>query len=564
MTKARSSREGEVLAGKYRLDALLGSGGMGEVYRAENTAFGRVVAIKMLRDLYRDVPEVVDRFKQEAKAASRVRHPNVVDILDIGEAEDGTPFIVQEFLEGEDLASYVRSRGDRLSVEETARLLSPVIEAVGFAHERNVIHRDLKPENIFLARDANGRVTPKLLDFGISRIMTPDQQRMTATGMSIGTPAYMSPEQIRADTVIDARSDIWSIGVILHEILTGSLPFQSEAHSGLFVKIVTEPPVPLDVALPGAPKEIVAVVDRCLRAKIADRYASAAELLHDLRPLAGQETVAAPALAPRAPAPPPSRPDVPAPAVPDLELPMPSAKPKAAPPRQAVASASARASIDLADEIVPLSAPLDLAVQPMVHRPVARANRALRNSVDVEEPASARGFFGMAGMLVIVLVLCGAMTSFVPGGWSVVSWATMLDGKPVWISGGVPVLAVVLGIFAFVAGARAEPTSWGLIIAAPGLIADGLALAGFAVPSLPSLTGTGGLDQLERLLFPWPTMLVPLGLCLVALQAAWGAWSGYRRPSAAALGLVLAAAALFGAVEIARGAGDVTATTLAS
>jgi serine/threonine-protein kinase len=561
MTKARTSREGEVLAGKYRLDALLGSGGMGEVYRAENTAFGRVVAIKMLRDLYLDVQEVVDRFKQEAKAASRVRHPNVVDILDIGEAEDGTPFIVQEFLEGEDLASYVRSRGGRLAVEETARLLSPVVEAVGFAHERNVIHRDLKPENIFLARDAGGRVMPKLLDFGISRIMTPDQQRMTATGMSIGTPAYMSPEQIRADKVIDARSDIWSIGVILHEILTGSLPFQSEAHSGLFVKIVTEPPVPLDVALPGAPKEIVAIVDRCLRAKIADRYASAADLLRDLRPLAGQETLASPALAP-----PPVHPTAaaPAPSVPDLELPVPSAKPKPA-PRPAMPSASARSSsTDLADEIVPLSAPLDLAVQPVIHRPVARANRALRNSIDVEEPASASGFFGMAAMLVIVLVLCGVMTSFVPGGWSVVAWATMLDGKPVWISGGVPVLAVVLGVFAFVAGARAEPTSWGLIIAAPGLIADGLALAGFATPSLPSLTGTGGLDQLERLLFPWPTMLVPLGLCLVALQAAWGAWSGYRRPSAAALGLVLAAIALFSAVEIARGAGEVASVTLAS
>jgi hypothetical protein len=212
-----------------------------------------------------------------------------------------------------------------------------------------------------------------------------------------------------------------------------------------------------------------------------------------------------------------------------------------------------------------LSAPIDLAFQPVVHRPpVARANRALRDSVEEAPTTSARGFFAMAAMWAIVLVLCGVMTSFVPGGWSVVGWATLLDGKPPWIAGGVPAVAVLLGVFAFIAGVRAEPTSWGLILAAPGLIADGLALAGFAVPSLPSLTGTGGLDQLERLLFPWPTMLVPLGLCLVALRAAWGAWSGYRRPSAAALGLVLAAVALFGAVEIARGAGDVTAATLAS
>jgi hypothetical protein len=195
---------------------------------------------------------------------------------------------------------------------------------------------------------------------------------------------------------------------------------------------------------------------------------------------------------------------------------------------------------------------------------VARANRALRDSVEEEPPTSARGFFALVAMWGIVLVLCGVMTSFVPGGWSVVGWATMLDGKPVWMSGGVPVVAVVLGVLAFVAGVRAQPTSWGLLIAAPGLIADGLALAGFAVPSLPSLTGTGGLDQLVRLLFPWPTMLVALGLCVVALRAAWGAWSGYRRPSVAAVGLVLAAIALFGAVEIARGAGDVAGTTLAS
>ena len=112
-----------------------------------------------------------------------------------------------------------------------------------------------------------------------------------------------------------------------------------------------------------------------------------------------------------------------------------------------------------------------------------------------EQPTSARGFFGMAAMWVIVLALCGALTSLVPGGWSVVGWATMLDGKPAWMAGGAPALAVVLGVMAFVAGVRAQPTSWGLIVAAPGLIADGLALAGFAVPSLPSLTGTGGLDS---------------------------------------------------------------------
>ena len=186
MAKSRpSSREGTVLAGKYRLDSLLGAGGMGEVYRAENTAFGRVVAIKMLREEYVGDAEVVDRFKREAQAANLVRHPNVVDILDIGQADDGTPFIVQEFLLGEDLAAYAHAHGDRLTVEEAVTLVTPVVDAVAFAHEHHVLHRDLKPENIFLARTANG-VVPKLLDFGISRIMTAEEQRMTATGMSIG------------------------------------------------------------------------------------------------------------------------------------------------------------------------------------------------------------------------------------------------------------------------------------------------------------------------------------------------------------------------------------------
>src|ERR1700728_83204 len=212
MAKAgRSSREGEVLAGKYRLDGLLGAGGMGEVYRAENLGIGRSVAIKVLREEHGESAEVVMRFLREARAANIVRHPNVVDVLDVGQAEDGSPFIVQELLEGEDLAHYVHAQGGKLPPETAIRLLIPAIDAVAFAHARGVIHRDLKPENIFLARDHSGAVVPKLLDFGISRVVSVEEQRMTATGMSIGTPAYMSPEQIRADKVVDARTDVWSI-----------------------------------------------------------------------------------------------------------------------------------------------------------------------------------------------------------------------------------------------------------------------------------------------------------------------------------------------------------------
>ena len=365
MAKARrNSREGEVLAGKYRLDALLGAGGMGEVYRAENLGIGRAVAIKLLREEHGESSEVVMRFLREARAANIVRHPNVVDVLDIGQAEDGTPFIVQELLEGEDLAHYVHSRGGKLDVKEAVPLLLPAIDAVAFAHNRGVIHRDLKPENIFLSRGPTGAITPKLLDFGISRIVTAEEQRMTATGMSIGTPAYMSPEQIRADKVVDARSDVWAIGVILYEVLAGVLPFQSSSHSGLFVKIVTEPPVPLEVALPGVQPGMAAIVEKCLEPRADKRYASAADLARELRALAGLPQ-RAPSAHEIAPLPRSSRPDaetkgappsVVSSGVPDLELPAPKPKPKPqAPPPGPKPAPRVVVDSDLASEIVPMS-----------------------------------------------------------------------------------------------------------------------------------------------------------------------------------------------------------------
>ena len=294
MTKPRRSREGETLGGKYRLEALLGAGGMGEVYRAENIGLGRVVAIKVLREEHAESAEVVARFLREARAANIVRHPNVVDVLDIGEAEDGTPFIVQELLVGEDLAAYAHARGGRLTVDDALAIMIPAIDAVAFAHARGVIHRDLKPENIFLARDASGTRVTKLLDFGISRIMTAEEQRMTATGMSIGTPAYMSPEQIRADKIVDARTDVWSIGVILHEVLAGALPFQSDSHTGLFVKIVTELPIPLVDVVPIAPRELAVVVERCLRAARTSAMPAPTDVAKALRVVAGTAATGTP------------------------------------------------------------------------------------------------------------------------------------------------------------------------------------------------------------------------------------------------------------------------------
>ena len=204
MEQDEERRVGETLAGKYKLEALLGAGAMGAVYRATNVAIGRAVAIKVLRPEHGKNAEIVERFLREARAANIVRHPNVVDVLDIGRDDAGSPFIVQELLEGEDLSAYV-ARSGRVPVPSALDLLLPVVEAVEFAHARGVVHRDLKPENIFLAKQGS-KLVPKLLDFGISRIQESSEARLTTAGESIGTPAYMSPEQIHSSGDVDSRS----------------------------------------------------------------------------------------------------------------------------------------------------------------------------------------------------------------------------------------------------------------------------------------------------------------------------------------------------------------------
>jgi serine/threonine protein kinase len=275
-------RVGEVLASKYRLEALLGSGGMGHVYRAVNEHVGRAVAIKVLRSEHAENLQVVERFLREARAANLVRHPNVVDVLDIGKEDGGAPFIVQELLDGEDLAHFVERRGGKLPFEEVCDLLLPVIAAVAEAHAQGVVHRDIKPENVFLAKTKGARApTPKLLDFGISKVRAPDL-RATEVGMMMGTPAYMAPEQVQGAREADPRSDVWALGVMMFELIAGRMPFDMEA-SALFVAIATkDAPTLLDVRAEVTPA-VSRVVERCLRRQPDERYPSAAELERDLR-----------------------------------------------------------------------------------------------------------------------------------------------------------------------------------------------------------------------------------------------------------------------------------------
>jgi serine/threonine protein kinase len=285
------SREGEVLKKKYLLQERLGVGGMGEVYRALNTLLDRPVAIKVLRADLAKNQHVVQRFTREAKAANVVRHRHIVDVLDIDQDDKGLLFIVQEYLEGDDFGETLEDSGGTIPAAQALDILIPIAEAVGVAHEKGLVHRDLKPENIFLALMDN-TVVPKILDFGISKIMVEAEapepmssggvpstnMRLTAAGSAMGTPAYMSPEQIRDPASVDARTDVWAIGVMLYEAVSGQLPFDAESLGDLFVEICTREPPPLDRIVPDAPKELAQIVRRCLRPEAAARYANAAPL----------------------------------------------------------------------------------------------------------------------------------------------------------------------------------------------------------------------------------------------------------------------------------------------
>jgi serine/threonine protein kinase len=271
-------QEGAVIGGRYRLSKLIGEGGMASVWRAEDGTLARPVAIKLLYvRSHRDPQSIVDQFLREARLAASVQHRNVIHTVDFGVTPDHTPFMVMELLDGESLADRM-VRSPALRMEEVVHVASLTLRGLSAVHEAGIVHRDLKPQNIFLQRDAES-MFPKILDFGISRSLGSGPQSAIATqqGMIVGTPEYMAPEQARGDADIDKRADIYAMGVILYEGITGRVPFEASSLAELIVKIVSTTAPPMRALRPDVPPLLADCIARALSHDRAARFADAGE-----------------------------------------------------------------------------------------------------------------------------------------------------------------------------------------------------------------------------------------------------------------------------------------------
>jgi len=287
---------GAMVAGKYRVNDLLAVGGMGMVFAGTHVELDQRVAIKVVRPELSHSEEAVTRFLNEARAAAKLRGQHVARVLDSGRLESGIPYLVMEFLDGADLCTVIRRSGP-LPASAAVHYVLQACEAIAEAHSEGIIHRDLKPENLFLIRAPDGSPVVKVLDFGISKRESPDAKGLTDPTRGIGSPNYMSPEQMVAPDTVDHRSDVWSLGAVLYELLAGHPPFQADTLPAICVKVLREQPIPLKDLRPDAPAGLERVVMRCLSKRREERYSSVAELARELSTFAPD---AARALASRA------------------------------------------------------------------------------------------------------------------------------------------------------------------------------------------------------------------------------------------------------------------------
>ena len=285
---------GSIVQGRYRIDRLLGVGGMGSVYLAHDLDTGRAVAVKVLSVEADESANIVERFRRESRAAGSIDSPHVAEIFDAG-TDDRRPFLVMEHLEGEDLSSLFK-RLQHLPPRLSLRIVGQACAGLAKAHEVGVVHRDIKPANLFLARGERGMVTVKVLDFGVAKVLPLWARRdvapevLTRTGAVLGSPLYMAPEQARGAKAVDHRADLWSIGVVLYQALAGQPPnHEIEAIGELIVTICTQAPRPIQEVAPWISPSVAAIVTQALRLDPRERFQTASAMLDAIRAELGDE-----------------------------------------------------------------------------------------------------------------------------------------------------------------------------------------------------------------------------------------------------------------------------------
>ncbi len=279
---------GSVLEQRYEIIRKIGQGGMGAVYEATHKLLGKRVAVKVLLDKYAQKDQIVARLEQEARLASSIGHANIIDITDFGQTADGRTFVVMEFLEGESLGQLI-ARSGRLDTRRAVNIARQVASALGAAHQKGIVHRDIKPENIFLIRRGDEEYV-KVVDFGISKSMRPEDTdenspRLTQTGMVLGTPLYMSPEQARGDETLDHRIDVYAVGVILYEMVTAEVPFRGTNYLNILSQVLSEEPTPPAQLNPEVSPDLEAVILKAMEKDRDERYQHMEEMAADLTAL---------------------------------------------------------------------------------------------------------------------------------------------------------------------------------------------------------------------------------------------------------------------------------------
>jgi serine/threonine-protein kinase len=284
-------KEGDIVAGKYRIEKVLGKGGMGVVVAAQHTTLRQKVAIKLLLPEATKQHAAAARFLREAQAAASIQSEHIARVMDMGTLDNGAPYMVMEFLTGNDLRALLAERRT-IPVPEVVDYLLQACEAIAEAHSIGIIHRDLKPANLFLTHRADGSALVKVLDFGLSKVTKADagNPSLTAAGFVMGSPPYMSPEQIRSLKGLDARTDIWALGVILYQLLTGVRPFDSPSLVELFFAIGADAPKPMRQHRPDVPPELEAAVLKCLEKDPSRRHRSVSELAGAIAPFGNDES----------------------------------------------------------------------------------------------------------------------------------------------------------------------------------------------------------------------------------------------------------------------------------